>query len=139
MDTKESPELWHQLSNETPRSYEAFKVFMYMSPAERSVAKAWRSWSGSAEAVRPSPFFKRWARDYAWSERARAHDHHLEVLRESGMEEAVKEEAKKQARQVERLHYRYHELMSIGYERAMEYMEGEDFIKHMRPPMPLRS
>lgn len=133
MDTKESPELWHQLSNETPRSYEAFKVFMYMSPAERSVAKAWRLWSGNAEAVRPSPFFKEWAREHAWAERARAHDHHLEVIRESGMEEAVREEAKKQARQVEKIHHRYQELMSVGYQRAMEYLESEEFVKHMRP------
>jgi hypothetical protein len=74
---------------------------------------------------RPSPFFKRWARNYAWSERAGAHDHHLvEVIRERGMEEAVKEEAKKQARQVEKLHYRYHELMAVGYERAMQYLRS---------------
>src|SRR3712207_837350 len=118
----ERKELWHQLSNESDRAHEAFKIYLFLPPAERSVAKAWREWTGNAEAVRPSPFFKRWAQAHAWSERARAHDHHLEVLRESGMEEAVKEEAKKQARQVEKLHWRYQELTSIGYQRAMEYM-----------------
>jgi hypothetical protein len=99
MDDRESREqLWDRLSNESGRAYEAFKVYMYMSPADRTIVGAWREWTGNPEAARPSPFFKRWARDYAWSERARAHDHHLEVIRERGMEEAVKEEAKKQAR-----------------------------------------
>ena len=72
MDTENSPELWHQLSNETPRSYEAFKVFMYLPPSERSVAETWRRWTGNPEAARPSPFFEGWAREHAWSERAPA-------------------------------------------------------------------
>jgi len=106
---------------------------MYLPPAERSVVRAWREWTGNPDAKRESPFFYNWSRTYAWQERARAHDHHLEVIRESGMEEAVKEEAKKQAKQVEQLHYRYHELMAMGYERAMQYLEDDDFVKHMRP------
>jgi hypothetical protein len=134
MDARESREqLWDRLSNESGRAYEAFKVYMFMSPAERSVVGAWREWTGNPEAARPSPFFKEWAREYAWPERARAHDHHLEVIRESGMEEAVKEEAKKQAKQVEHLHWRYQELMTLGYERAVEYLESAEFVKHMRP------
>jgi hypothetical protein len=97
MDDRESREqLWDRLSNESGRAYEAFKVYLYLPPADRTIVGAWREWTGNPEAARPSPFFKRWARDYAWSERA--HDHHLEVIRERGMEEAVKEEAKKQAR-----------------------------------------
>jgi hypothetical protein len=134
MDTEESKEqLWDRLSNESGRAYEAFKVYMYLPPANRTVAGAWREWTGNPEAARPSPFFKEWSRDYAWQERAKAHDHHLEVIRERGMEEAVREEAKKQARQVEALHYRYHELMAVGYQRAMEYLESDEFLKHMRP------
>ena len=43
MDTEESrQELWHRLDNESGRAYEAFKVYMYMSPAERTVTAAWR-------------------------------------------------------------------------------------------------
>ncbi len=133
MDTKRSPEVWHRLTNESGRAYEAFKVYMYLPPAERSVAETWRRWTGSPEAARPSPFFEGWARDYAWSERARAHDHHLEVIRESGMEEAIREEAARQARQVEQRRLRYNELMAMAYERAMEFLESEDFLKHLRP------
>jgi len=99
MDTKKSPEVWDQLTNESGRAYEAFKVFMYMSPAERTVTAAWRLWSENPEAARPSPFFKEWARQHAWPERARAHDHHLDMVRRRGMEKAIEEEAAKQARE----------------------------------------
>ena len=38
MDTEESREqLWHRLDNESGRAYGAFKVYMYLPPAERSV------------------------------------------------------------------------------------------------------
>jgi hypothetical protein len=129
----ERKELWHQLDNESDRAHDAFKCYMLLPPAERSVVGAWREWTGNMDAKREPPYFAGWAKDYAWSDRARAHDHHLEVIRERGMEAAIEEEAKKQARQVERLHWRYQELMSVGYERAMEYLEGEEFVKHMRP------
>src|SRR5918998_4214764 len=134
MDTEESREQpWHRLDNESGRAYEAFKVYMYLPPAERSVVRAWREWSGNPDAKREPPFFLRWSHDFAWSERARAHDHHLEVIREQGMEEAIKEEAARQARQVEQVRGRFNELMTITYERAIEYLEDEDFIKQLRP------
>ena len=129
----ERKELWHQLDNESDRAHEAFKVFMYLSPAERSVVRAWREWSANSEAKREPPYFAGWARDYAWSDRARAHDHHIEVIREAGMEEAIKEEAARQARQVELVRGRFNELMAITYERAIEYLEDEDFLKQLRP------
>src|SRR5215211_409655 len=94
MDAEESrQELWHRLDNESGRAYEAFKVYMYLSPAERTVVAAWREWTGNPDARREPPYFLRWSHDYAWSERARAHDHHLDIIREAGMEEAIKEEA----------------------------------------------
>jgi hypothetical protein len=134
MDTEESKEqLWHRLDNESGRAYEAFKVYMFMSPAERSVAGAWREWAGNPEAARPSPFFEGWSRDYAWSERARAHDHHLELIRERAMEEAIKEEAANQARQAERVRGRFYELMAITYERAITYLEDDSFVEQLRP------
>ena len=129
----ERKELWHQLDNESVRAHEAFKVFMLLPPAERSVVGAWREWSANPEAKREPPYFAGWARDYAWSDRARAHDHHIEVIRESGMEEAIREEAARQARQVEQVRGRFNELMAITYERAIEYLEDEDFIKQLRP------
>jgi hypothetical protein len=134
MDTEESrEELWYRLDNETPRAFEAFKIFKYLPPAERTIVAAWRLWSDNPAAGRESPFFLRWSHDYAWSERARAHDHHLEVIRESGMEEAIREEAARQARAVEQVRRRFHELMAVSYERAIQYLEGADFIKRMRP------
>jgi hypothetical protein len=49
------------------------------------------------------------------------------------MEEAIREEAARQARQVEQVRGRFNELMAITYERAIEYLEDEDFIKQLRP------
>src|SRR5918995_3531594 len=129
----ERKELWHQLDNESDRAHEAFKVFMYLPPALRRVVRAWREWSGNPDAKREPPFFLRWSHDFAWAERARAHDHHIEVIRESGMEEAIREEAARQARQVEQVRGRFNELMAITYERAIEYMEDDDFVKQLRP------
>ena len=37
--------LWHRLDNESGRAYEAFKVYMCLQPAERSMVRAWREWS----------------------------------------------------------------------------------------------
>jgi hypothetical protein len=133
MARQERKELWHQLDNESNRAHEAFKLYMYLAPADRSVNKAWREWSGNPDAKREPPYFAGWSQNFAWPERARAHDHHLELVRERGTEKAIEEEAKKQARAVEKLHYRYHELMAMGYERAMQYLEDDDFVKHMRP------
>jgi hypothetical protein len=129
MDTEKSPEVWDRLSNESGRAYEAFKVYMYMSPAERTVVGAWRLWTENPEAARPSPFFEGWAREYAWSERARAHDHHIELIRERGMEKAIEEEAEFQARQVEQMRFRYNELMSTLYMRAIEWLEDSEWTR----------
>jgi hypothetical protein len=129
----ERKELWHQLDNESDRAHEAFRTFMLLPPAERSVVGAWRKWSANPDAKREPPYFAGWAKDYAWSDRARAHDHHIEVIRESGMEEAIREEAVRQARQVEQVRGRFNELMAMAYERAIEYLEDDDFVKQLRP------
>jgi len=80
-------------------------------------------WTENPEAARPSPFFEEWSREYAWTERARAHDHHLELVRRRGMEKAIEEEAERQAREVERTRYRFNELMALSFEGAMEWFE----------------
>src|SRR5215218_4878991 len=129
----ERKELWHQLDKESDRAHEAFKTFMYLPPAQRSVVRAWREWSANSDAKREPPYFAGWARDFAWSDRARAHDHHIEVIRESGMEEAIREEAARQARQVEQVRGRFNELIAITYERAIEYMEDDSFVEQLRP------
>src|SRR5215217_9122797 len=102
MDKEESrQELWHRLDSESGRAFEAFKVYMYLPPAERTIVGAWRLWSDNPDAGREPPFFHNWARNFAWRERAVAWDHHIEVIRERGMEKAIEEEAAFQARQVE--------------------------------------
>lgn len=126
-------ELWHRLDNEPERAYEAFKVFMYLPPADRTPTSTWREFSANPDAKKVPDYFRIWSKQFAWSDRARAHDHHLEVIRESGQEEAIKAEAARQARQVELVRGRFSELMAMAYERAIEYLEGADFIKHLRP------
>ena len=62
MDTEESREqLWHRLGNESARAYEAFKVYMFLPPAERTVVGAWREWTGNSAARREPPFFRGWS------------------------------------------------------------------------------
>ena len=49
------------------------------------------------------------------------------------MEKAIEEAAAQQARQVERARGRFYELMAITYEKAIEYLEEEDFVTQLRP------
>jgi hypothetical protein len=129
----ERRELWHQLDNESDRAHDAFKCYMLLPPAERSVRAAWREWTGNPDAKREPPYFAGWAKDYGWSDRARARDHHLEVIRERGMEATIEQEAAEQARQAERMRGRFNELMTVTYERAIDYLESEVFVQQMRP------
>jgi hypothetical protein len=134
IDTEESREqLWHRLSSESARAYEAYKVYMYLSPAERTVVGSWRLWSHNTDTKREPPFFRSWYHSYAWSERARPHDHHIELLREEGQEEAIKEEAARQAQKVEKTRARLNELRAMAYERAIECLESDDFVEQLRP------
>jgi hypothetical protein len=129
----ERRELWHQLDNESDRAHAAFEYYMLLPPAERSVVRAWREWSGNPDAKREPPYFAGWAKDFAWSDRARARDHHLEVIRERGMEKAIEEEAAQQARQTERLRYRQMELVTRIYERAIASLDNDDYWDTMQP------
>jgi hypothetical protein len=128
-----SRELWHQLDNESDRAHDAFKYYMLLPPAERTIISARREWTGNPDAKREPPYFAAWAKDYGWSDRARARDHHLEVIRERGMEAAIEQEAAQQARQAERVRNRYNELLARTYLEAIEYMESGDFVRNMRP------
>ncbi len=129
----ERRELWHQLDNESDRAHDAFKCYMLLPPAERSVVGAWREWTGNPDTKREPPYFAGWVKDHTWRDRARARDHHLEVIRERGMEAAIEQEAAKQARQAERVRNRYNELLPRTYLEAIEYMESGDFVRSLRP------
>jgi hypothetical protein len=127
----ERKELWHQLDNESDRAHEAFKVYMYLPPAERSVARTWREWTDNPEANRPSPFFEEWAREYAWSERARAYDAHIERIRQKGLEDAIYAEAKKQSRVQERMRGNLSEQLINYHQKVMGFLEQVD-VEGMR-------
>jgi hypothetical protein len=45
-----------------------------------------------ADAKKPSDTWARWSREFAWHERALAHDRHLDGVRRKGVEEAIEEE-----------------------------------------------
>ena len=49
------------------------------------------------------------------------------------MEKVIQQQAEEQARQLERMRGRFNELMTITYEKVIEYLESEDFVQQMRP------
>lgn len=45
----------------------------------------------------------------------------------------MEDEAAKLARQVARVRGRFHELMAITYEKAIDYLEEDDFATQLKP------
>src|SRR5215213_11679605 len=128
MDT-EKRELWDQLSNESERAHRAFQTFLSLPSKDRTVIEAFRSHVGNREAAKPSDTWARWSRDFAWAERASAYDAYLESLRREAYERAIKEEAERQAREIEKLRGRYNELLAVAYHRAMEALEDDYWVR----------
>src|SRR5215203_3997623 len=122
MDT-EKRELWHRLSNEPQRAHRAFQTFLSLPGDRRTIVEAYRSHVDNPEAPKASDTWARWSLDFAWAERANAYDDHLASLRREAYEEAIAEEAARQAREVENARGRMNELMTLGYERAVEWLE----------------
>src|SRR5215213_11143528 len=137
MDIEKKKELWDRLENEPERAYRAFESYRNLPSAERRLIEAYRQHVGNRDAVKPSDTWSRWSSEFAWRERAAAHDDHLASVRREAHEQVIKEEAARQAREVERTRYRYSELMTIGYMQAMEWLEnaqrsdlrGQDVLK----------
>jgi hypothetical protein len=122
MDTKKR-ELWERLENEPERAYCAFEGFLSLSSGERTLLGAYRRHVGNPDAVKPSDTWSGWCGDFAWRERAVAYDDHLARLRRDAYERAIEEEAGRQAREVESARYRCNELLTLGYERAIAFLE----------------
>jgi hypothetical protein len=122
MDTQKR-ELWDRLENEPERSYRAFEVFLNLPSGERTLLAAYRNHVGNPDAVKPSDTWSGWCNDFAWRERALAYDDHLARLRRDAYERAIEEEAGRQAREVEKARYRCNELLTLGYERAIVFLE----------------
>jgi hypothetical protein len=133
MDIEKKKELWDRLENEPERAYRAFEVYRNLPSGKRTLIEAYRQHVGNPDAAKPSDTWSRWSSEFAWRERAAAYDAHLDRLRERSMERVIQREAEEQARQVERMSGRFNELMTLTYERVMEYMESGDFLSQMRP------
>jgi hypothetical protein len=136
MDTQ-NKELWDRLENEPERAYRAFEAFLALPSNERTLLGAYRQHVGNPDAVKPSDTWSRWSSEFAWRERAAAYDDHLASLRREAHERVIEEEAERQAREVEKIRGRMNELMTMAYERAMEWLEnaqpsdlrGQDVLK----------
>jgi hypothetical protein len=123
MDT-EKTELWERLEIEPERAYGAFEAFLSLPGRERTLLEAYRQHVGNPDAVKPSDTWSGWSSRFAWRERAAAYDDHLASVRREAHEQVIKEEAARQAREVERTRYRYNELMTVSYMQAMEWLEN---------------
>jgi hypothetical protein len=123
MDT-EKRELWDRLENESDTAHRAFECFLGLPSGERTPLEAYRRHVGNPDAAKPSDTWGRWSSDFAWRERAAAYDDHLASVRREAYERAVKEEAARQAREIEQARGRYNELMTLGYVRAAEWLEN---------------
>jgi hypothetical protein len=124
VDTKK--ELWDRLDGEPSRALEAFRTFLGLPGGERTLVAAYRQFVGNPDALKVSDTWIEWARRYAWNERTRAHDAHVDRIRRDAMDEAIEEEAAERARQAERQRNHLNELMALGYAQAMEYLEELD-------------
>jgi hypothetical protein len=123
MDTQKR-ELWDRLENEPERAYRAFECFLALPIGERTLLGAYRQHVGNPDAAKPSDTWSGWCSDFAWRERAAAYDDHLARLRREAYERAIEEEAERQAREVEKARGRAIELLTLGYLRAMEWLEN---------------
>jgi hypothetical protein len=122
METKK--ELWDRLENEPERAYRAFECFLSLPSGERTLLEAYRRHVGNPDAAKPSDTWSGWSSSFAWRERAAAYDDHLASVRREAYERAVEEEAARQARDAETARGRYNELMTLAYERAVEWLEN---------------
>jgi len=117
-------ELWDRLENEPERAYRAFECFLSLPSDHRTIVEAYRVYVGNPDAEKPSDTWSRWSNTFAWRERTAAYDDHLASLRREAYERVIEEEAERQAREVEKVRGCYNELMTMAYDRAMEWLEN---------------
>jgi hypothetical protein len=124
MDTEKSKELWDRLENEPERAYRAFESYLALPGGERTILEAYRHHVDNPDAVKPSDTWSRWSSQFAWRERAVAYDDYIASMRRQAYERVMKEEAERHAREAEKIRYRMNELMTVAYDRAMEWLEN---------------
>lgn len=115
-------ELWDALDNEAAHQYEAFRCWDSLHPKDRSAVNAYRLYTDNPEAKGAPAHFSEWMRKFAWPERSRAHDNHLERVRRRGQEKAIEEEARRHAVSVEKTRARLLELCSNAYVVANSFL-----------------
>ncbi len=143
MDSEKTKELWDRLENEPERAYRAFEFYLTLTGGERTVLAAYRNHVGNPDAVKPSDTWSRWSSDFAWRERVAAYDDHLASVRRVAYERGIEEEAERQGVLAERTRNRLNELMTVGYEESMKWLEqvgasgmrASDVIQIMRVHM----
>src|SRR5215204_801873 len=123
MDTQKT-ELWDRMENEPERAYRAFESFLSLSSGERTLLGAYRQHVGNPDAPKPSDTWSGWSNSFAWRERTAAYDDQLASVRRDAYERAIEVEAERQAREGEKARGRANELMTLSYERAMEWLEN---------------
>jgi gas vesicle protein len=133
MDIEKKKELWDRLVNEPEMAYRAFEYYRNLPSGERTLIEAYRQHVGNPHAVKPSDTWSRWSSQFAWAERARARDAHFDRIRERSIEKAIETEAERQAREIERMRGRFNELMTVAYDKVIDYLESEDFVQQRRP------
>ena len=126
MDIEKKGELWDRLENEPERAYRAFESFLTLASDTRTVIAAYRRHVGNPAAIKPSDTWARWSSEFAWRERAAAYDDHLESVWREAYERGMEEEAERQGALAERNRNRMNEMLTLGYERAMEWLEDSD-------------
>ncbi len=129
MDTEKSKELWDRLENEPERAYRAFESYLTLPSGERTILSAYRHHVGNPDAAKPSDTWSGWSSQFAWRERAAAYDDHMASKRREAYERGVEEEAERQGALAERTRGHMFELLTLGYERAMECLEDEDWVR----------
>jgi hypothetical protein len=87
---------------------------------------AYQRFVGNPNASKVSDAWNEWARRYAWKERTRAFDAHIDRIRRNAMEKAVEVEAAEQARQAERARYHLNELLMNYHAKTMDFLEQMD-------------
>lgn len=102
MTTGQDRKPWERLDSETPRAYEAFRVYRSLTPEKRSleaVAERARRKQGKGKAsARWTPgYITEWSATHRWVERAAAYDDHLDEVRRQASERAIAEMSRKHA------------------------------------------
>ena len=122
----EKRELWDSLDSEPSRAYEAFQTYLSLPSGDRTLVAAYRHYVDNPNALKASDTWVAWAHRYAWKDRAKAYDSHIDRIRRKGMEEAIEQAAAEQARQAERARYHLNDLLTNYHAKTMDFLEQMD-------------